>query len=507
MILDVIAIGLSSLIINFNPISGIQKETLSVQSIEQIKKNREKVSSVGFADNSINDSTYLIGGGDEFFVVLADNPSIFYTGRVNQNCDLFLPDMGIIPLGKIPLYQAKLTIAEKLEEKLKKKVYVSLQMVKTATVTVNGSVAQPGTYTQPGILRILDLIIIANNDTLPPIQNFNFRSVSCINKGDIKRYDLLRYVLEGDQSQNPYIYPGDEVRLDMVNCNVFISGDILSLTGWVPIIPDENINDFLGLFQFAASADLENVIVQRNSANGPKLYTINCKNKENFLLQNRDVVIVTRKIGYPDFLAVKVSGEASRTGQFPISKNNTTAREVIEMAGGPTKYGDISRAVILRRSKSLPENSISHREMRPEVNSAFDMMNLKKDYSVVRLDNLDVVLESEDQIFIPKVEDFVYVSGAVKKPGGIQYKKGMEIKEYIKVAGGLQKRGDKYNIFVVTTYNDIVITKEKGVIEEGDIIVVPVSQQNKTLSTLILPIISAVSTTLGVMLAIYTTIK
>lgn len=506
LFLEVFAIGLTSLIFNASLVSGAQKESFSVQNIEKNRIKKEKVIVAGFADNSINDSTYLIGGGDEFLVALIENPSIFYSGSVNQNGDLFLPELGIVPLGRIPLYQAKLKISGKLEEKLTKKVYVSLNKVKTATITVNGAVSQPGTYTQPGTLRILDLISIANYDTLPSIQNFNFRAIVCTNRGDVKKYDLYKYLFKGDQSQNPYIYPGDELMLERVNCNVFLSGDILSLTGWVPITPDEKVCDFINLFQYSNSADLENVIIQRNSTNGPILHTVNCKTGDDFTLQNRDVVIVTRKKGFQDLTVAKISGEALRTGVFPIIKGSTTAEEIIEMAGGTTKHGDLSRAVILRRGKNLPEG-LSSNEIRPEINSAVDMMSVKKDYSVIRLNDLSVVLEPDDQIFIPKIENMVFISGGVKTPGGVQFKKGMDVKYYIENSGGMQRRADKFNIFVVTTYDDIMVTKDKGNIEEGDIIVVPISQQNKTLSTIILPIISAASTTLGVLLAIYTTVN
>lgn len=506
MIFKVFAVGLTSLVLNTNLITSNQNESNIAQRVEQLKSNKSKIAPTNFADNSINDSTYLIGGGDEFLIAFVDNPSIFYTGVVNQNLDLFIPELGIVKIGKIPLLDAKIKISEELEKKIKKKVYVSLNKIKTVTITVNGPVTHPGTYTQSGTMRILDMISTANDDTIPPIQNFNLRTVRCTNRGVTQFYDLYKYLFKGDLTQNPYIYPGDEIMIEKVDYNVFISGDNLSLSGWVPIIPNESICDFLDLFQFGFSADLENVIVQRNTNSGPKKFNINFLKRENFILQNQDVVIVTRKMEFPDLTVVTVSGEAARPGLFPITKKNVTAGELIELAGGVSKHGDISRAVILRHSKNLPEITISD-AVRPEINSAFSLLNSKKDYSVIRLHDLNVTIEPEDQIYIPKIEDRVFISGEVKNPGAVPYEKGLSRSDYIKKAGGLQKRADRQNMFVITQYDDVVITKDKAEIEEGDIIVVPASQQNKTISTLVLPIISAVATTLGVVLALITTVR
>ncbi|HEX2959974.1 MAG TPA: polysaccharide biosynthesis/export family protein [Chitinispirillaceae bacterium] len=176
------------------------------------------------ADNSIDDSTYRIGSGDEFTVVLIKNPSVYYSGKVNQNGDLFIPEIGIVPVLKLRLCDARKKIKESCEELLKKEVYVSLEKVKTVTVSVVGPLSNPGTFSQPGMMRLADLIKLANGDSLPSFQKFNYRRVRCESGDSVSYYDLYRYLFKGDQSQNPYLFPGDRILTVPVSQSVYLGG-------------------------------------------------------------------------------------------------------------------------------------------------------------------------------------------------------------------------------------------------------------------------------------------
>ena len=112
-------------------------------------------------------------------------------------------------------------------------------------------------------------------------------------------------------------------------------------------------------------------------------------------------------------------------------------------------------------------------------------MNMSNDFAIIPItDDNDIYLEPGDEIYIPRIENFVYVSGAVKRPGGYEYKKGKPLKYYIEQAGGFDKKADKANITVVTRYSDILQITDGKNIQEGNIIVVPISQQNKVFPVL-----------------------
>ncbi|HEX2959973.1 MAG TPA: SLBB domain-containing protein [Chitinispirillaceae bacterium] len=276
------------------------------------------------------------------------------------------------------------------------------------------------------------------------------------------------------------------------------------------MLPGEQVCSFLDLFEMNGAADSQKVIIQRTDEKGLNrtVTIINYKNRELFALQDNDVVIVPKKENYSEQLLVIINGAVVRPGSYPVVKEGVSAASIIELAGGPTEYADMDRAVVLRESKRLPSDNNLAKEIRPEINSSFSMLKYSRDYSVVRLKDGDVELEANDRIVIPKKENHVYVSGSVANPGGVQYKQGESISYYVEAAGGYQRRADKRNCYIMTTYEDVVTSKDKkGVIEAGDIVVVPVSQENKTLTTIIIPLFSVFSATVALMLSVYSTYK
>jgi protein involved in polysaccharide export with SLBB domain len=154
-------------------------------------------------------------------------------------------------------------------------------------------------------------------------------------------------------------------------------------------------------------------------------------------------------------------------------------------------------------SASVAENSV-----RPEINSGLSRMNATGDFSIIRLrDHKNgLLLESEDEIVVPKKEYCVYVSGSVRLPGAYAFTAGKTRDYYISQAGGYSSKADRTNGFVVTYYGSMAQEKENGALEEGDVIVVPDSQQYKFLSMVFIPILSAIAITISTILALYTSV-
>lgn len=470
------------------------------------------------ADNSIDEESYYIGGGDHFSISLIDFPSHSYEGKVNQNNDLHIPEIGVIKLGRITLSKAKDVITRYFQEKVKKNtnVYVSLINIKESTVYINGMVSSPGRYVLPGTMRLLDALKCANEEQLPPLNDCDYRDVKSSSRDTTNSYDLLKYILSGDLSQNPYIYPGDNITLNLASNKVYLTGAVKSIiSGSIPVKPNETVGSFLSNFKLDAAADSGKIILQTSEDGVRKALNLKLPDDSEIQLKDRDLIIIPNKENYTDIAIVSVSGEAVRPGAYPTSKRSSTVKEILNYAGGNNQFGDLSRAVVIRRGKIIPkELSLSSNNhdlrinaTRPEINSSISLMNMSNDFAIIPItDDNDIYLEPGDEIYIPRIENFVYVSGAVKRPGGYEYKKGKPLKYYIEQAGGFDKKADKANITVVTRYSDILQITDGKNIQEGNIIVVPISQQNKVFSSIILPVIQAVATTIGMLLAIYATV-
>ncbi|HUI91453.1 MAG TPA: SLBB domain-containing protein [Chitinivibrionales bacterium] len=473
------------------------------------------------ADNSIDPETYQIGGGDAFQISVVELPSVRYSGTVNENCDVYIPDLGIIKIGRTTLSRAKKTIANFVGSKLSKKydVYVSLVKTKTAVLTVSGAVSAPGTYRLSGTFRLLDAIKTANNGELPSLTEYDYREVECRNRDSLRLCDVFKFLFKNDLTQNPYVYPGDNILLSYAKSRVYLLGSVKNpVAGPVPIKQDEPLAEFLSLFTFDASADSGRIMVQRSPAENA-VYSL--ARPEPFLLRDRDLVIVSEKENYPQVTAVSVKGEVKRPGAYPLVMNVTKASDVLDLAGGPTKTGNIDRAFVIRNkkipaeelkqgngSKAAASGTPPEHSVRPEINAGYFHMNLSGDYSIIRLRDCKngLLLEANDEIVVPQKEYCVYVSGSVCHPGAYAFAAGKGRDYYIGQAGGYSSRADRSNVFVVTYYESLAQQKENGELEEGDVIVVPDSQQYKFLSMVFIPILSAIAITLSTILALYTSV-
>ncbi|MBJ6801413.1 polysaccharide biosynthesis/export family protein [Geomonas propionica] len=85
----------------------------------------------------------------------------------------------------------------------------------------------------------------------------------------------------------------------------------------------------------------------------------------------------------------------------------------------------------------------------------------------------DLVLESNDSIFIPLLVDrSVYVLGAVNLPKAIEYREGMKVMEAILEAGGFSKFADQNDVVVRRKDGDkaqALEVKAKKLFKEGDL--------------------------------------
>lgn len=122
-------------------------------------------------------------------------------------------------------------------------------------------------------------------------------------------------------------------------------------------------------------------------------------------------------------------------------------------AGGVTKVADYRKAYILRGGKKIKEN--------------FYNLFIKGDM------NEDIVVESNDAIFIPQaIDKNVYVLGAVNSSKALEYREGMTVMEAILEAGGFSKFAKQNDTVILRRDGEKEITLEvraKDLVKDGDL--------------------------------------
>ena len=463
------------------------------------------------SDNSIDEHEYMIGSGDVFFITVIESPSIRYIAAVDQAGKAFIQNVGLVNIGKTSYADAKKTIAEYISSLMKNRseIYVALVQTKNATVSFTGRIRSPGSYEFPGSTRLLDAVRAANGGDLPQVSDANLRQVQITSGGNAATYDLLAYLYRGDNSQNPYIYPGDQIRINATTAKVFISGAIKTpLPSFYPIKSGETLREFLSMFTLDNTADTNNIIVYHSAGNSEKILT---GSDMDHTLSDLDAITIPVRKNHPGIYTVSIAGEIASPGHYPIIENSTTARQLIDKAGGMKPTGNIDQAVVIRPVRNFPDRfSATAPQMigtvRPERGASISLASTSLDYTIIKLIlyNADkVILEPGDQIVIPKKDTFVYISGSVRSPGAYPFLPSKDSNYYITQAGGLSNNADRSNVQVYVKYGDVVQSIEPRCVEPGSVIVVPASVQYKFMSQVLLPLISTIATTVGVGISIY----
>ena len=79
-------------------------------------------------------------------------------------------------------------------------------------------------------------------------------------------------------------------------------------------------------------------------------------------------------------------------------------------------------------------------------------------YNLEKLKNspYNILLEDGDRIYIPKRPSSILVFGEVYNPSALVYQRGMTVRDYLAMTGGLTKDADKENIFVIKADGSVV---------------------------------------------------
>ena len=372
-------------------------------------------------------------------------------------------------------------------------------------VSITGAKINPGTYRVSPDQRVLDVIKMANNGIIPPLDTIDSRQIIITNSYNTKdTIDILKYINSGDLSQNPYVTGGNSIHINFATEWVFISGDIQGvLTGNTPLKKGETLSEMLSLYTTNTTADLEKILFERV---GEKSIEKSLKELSSTKLENLDVITIFPLKERKDSYRVTISGEVQRPGIYTIKHGKTLASELIKKSGGATDLGNIEKAWIIRKGKlakiPLEKLEAGMLSIKKELKYSITNSMASGDYLIIPLNSENITLEKGDEIVIPKIENIIYISGLVKKPGGYPYFKDKDILYYIEKTGGFTKDANVKSIKIVEMYGDVYRTTVKDTVASGDMIIV--SERDKERETRF--IMDVIKTTATVLTAVVTII-
>jgi len=216
----------------------------------------------------------------------------------------------------------------------------------------------------------------------------------------------------------------------------------------------------------------------------------------------------------PDFKEkkqVNINGEVLYPGVYAIEEGKTRLLDLICLAGGFTEEASLEEAEMIR--EYIPKKPDLEYERLKKIPVA-DMKSYEYEYfktksrerpgrasiDFVKLfkggdPEENILLIDKDEVFIPRKNLAVKVTGSVVNPGFLSYEPGKDYSYYIKKAGGFSWRASRGKVKLIKSTTGEWKKPDRS-IEPGDVIWVPEKPEKNFLSTFkdVITVISGAAT-------------
>jgi polysaccharide biosynthesis/export protein len=476
----------------------------------------------------IDADTYLLGSMDVITIdIRGSAPATFRGLVVNSEGILVIPTIGSISVKNLTLTTAREQIKDFVRDNYRSdNILVTLEKPKPITIHVSGDVPMPGRNQLPPNTRVDGAVIPAvvnferqgvneapgeasqvrrkrfqvtqrsigvlqeDPAKVEDLSLYNLRNITVKHRnGENSSIDLLSYFLSGNLDDNPYLLDGDAIVVHRKNENtarVSIGGAVR-----YPFEAGHRMDDnLLRVFQIAGGyterADTTHIIINRLSHNGIETLRLegSVSDNKDVVINNNDRIVIPTKQEPFGSHSIWISGEFRNPGNYAITDGQTTLREIIEVAGGPTQrallkgaylhrdntsdfyrtYG-LYETTLLRRTSDQVEEGLDYLDRELSVSDKFMFIDLTND-SVLD----EMVLFDGDRIHVPRDNGTVRVLGQVNRTGFYPAISSANVQSYISQAGGLTISANPERVFIIKAGGLQWYHPNETTIESGDII-------------------------------------
>ena len=435
---------------------------------------------------------------------------------------IFVPRIGAIRVGGVRYGDVHGVIERQVSRQYRGfQLEISVGRLRGVTVYVTGFAARPGSYSVGSLSTLVNAVLAAGG----PASGGSFRSIQLRRGGTlIADFDLYDLLLKGDRSGDAVLQNGDVLYIAPAGEQVAVIGSV-NREAIFEVAPGETLADailYAGGVNTVADADRLMVFdsLGRADAGWQQLSAAEAQTRK---ARRGDLVRVLSNIGIARPLRqqpvlVTIGGEVARPGRYYFNPG-TRLDDAIAEAGGLTHDAFPFAAVVTRESvkhqqrlsydraiddvqlllTAQPATSANRAEMTNPaslalVNSIVEQLRRREPTGRLVFDlpvtatalPAGIILENNDTLYVPPRPTTVGVFGAVPSPASFAWRDGQTIGDFVVSAGGVQKLGDKGQIFVVRANGTVLAGGRRALRAPalpGDLVYVPIKASRGELLT------------------------
>lgn len=297
------------------------------------------------------------------------------------------------------------------------------------TVVVKGEVLKTTEIQAWGLMRVSQVI----DGLLTQFASTRYISITSA-AGKTTEYDLFKAMREGDLKHDPYVSPGDVITIPRVKYRITLSGAV-ERPGTYELSDQETVNELISNYGngFLDGADKTQVKITRlgkdeNSQPESFFVSLNKLKPGAVELHHLDTVHVFNKRELQSLVYLEIPIETVNTESS--EKNVTGSIIPIPLAAGDDLISIVRQRIVLFTKPWIDTTGAYILRKGSRIFINLNRILFDASYSEI------ILLEAEDRIIIPALQQTVLVTGAVLKPGSYPYTPGRTFEYYIALAGG-----------------------------------------------------------------------
>ena len=371
----------------------------------------------------------------------------------------------------------------------------------TNRISISGEVYLPGNYPLDETPSLSALLHSASGLTQEAYSKaaILYRSKQGF-VNEIKTIDLEEIV---NNSQDVQLQPNDSlvvISSESINPEkiVTIQG-VVNKPGEVPFFKGMTARDMILISDgFKDRANTEQIELytniteeQTNKRIEARLFSF--EEAKDVPLAPSDLMVVRLKPGYQSTTFVRLVGQVSKPGTYPIIEEDYTIYDLYIDAGGVLEGANLKGVSIER---TVSKEAIENIEDTADSLNLFLIDNTKikigVNFEKVLSKNGNhpdnILLKRNDVISFPKGDSTISVLGEVQRETATPYDKGISFRDAVNRAGGVKRSSDYKNAYVVYQNGDVRGTKKflffrfRPKLEPGAIVIVPLKEERERAS-------------------------